>query len=169
MGHSVRLFAGPAGALLPFLGAAPGARAFALTPGADILVLPLTDDMHDALHARYGTGEWLSAGPRLSTGDLAFAAAASRGAVLAYLETDYSGGEGEQCAVLWRDGAEVLRPTRMSLEAARTRPPYLWPINAALRGLGLAAGAGQDEFSALGLAHFRSSQDILDSAVAVLP
>lgn len=168
MGHNVRLFAGPSGALAPFLVAAE-ARAFALTPGADTLVLPLTDELQDALHARYGTGEWLASGPRLSTGDLAFAAASSRGTALAFLETDYFGGTGGQCAVLWRDGTEVLRPTCMSHDAAATRPPYLWPINAALRGLGIAANAQQDEFTMLGLAHFRSNDDILQHAVAVLP
>ena len=168
MGHNVRLFVGPAGALMPFLATA-GGRAFALSPGAEMLVLPLTDELHDALHAAYGTGEWLATGPRLSTGDLAFAAAASRGTALVYLETDYFAGEGGQCAVLWRDGTEVLRPTCMGAEAARTRPANLWPINSALRGLGVTATLHDDEFSTLGLAHFRSNEAILEGAVPVLP
>lgn len=167
MGHNVRAFAGPIAALRPFLALARGARAYALTAAADTLVLPVTDDLHDTLHAVYGTGEWLTEGPRLSTGDMAFAATASRGTVLAYVETNYFGGEGEQSAMLWRDGSEVLRPTRMATATARTRPPYLWPVNVALRGLGITALAGQDEFTTFGLGHFRSVEDIMDHAVAM--
>lgn len=165
MGHRVSLFAGPIGALRAYLDIVGASCAFALTPGAELLVLPLTDDTLDALHEHYGTGEWLPSGPRLSTGDLAFAMDASRSSALAYLQTDYFGNAGEQCAILWRGGSEVLRPACMDAEIARTRPPAFWPINAALKGLGVVAPAGLDEFTAFGLGHFRTNESIIAGAV----
>ena len=167
MGHDVRLLAGPPGALRRYLDVLPGAAIYALTPGAAHLVLPLTDDIHDALHSVYGTGEWLAEGPRLSSGDLAFAIEASRGTALAYLETVYFGGAGEQSAMLWVGGGEILRPTRMTAAEARTRPPAFWPINVALKGLGVRAAPGADEFTTFGLGLFRSAEDIIGGAVPV--
>lgn len=167
MGHSVSLLAGSLGALRPYLQIVRGSCAYALTPGAQLLVLPLTEQVHDALHAAYGTGEWLPAGPRLSSRDLAFALDASRGTALAYLETDYFGGVGGQCAVLWVGGGEVLRPACMDAAVGRTRPPVFWPINAALKGLGVAAPSGLDEFTAFGLGNFRSNERIIAEAVPV--
>ena len=167
MGHNVRLFAGPLDAMRRYLDVLPGVSVYALTPGAEHLVLPLTDDIHDRLHSVHGTGEWLAEGPRLSSGDLAFALEASRGTALAYLETGYFGGAGEQSAMLWVGGGEILRPTRMSAEEARTRPAVFWPINVALKGLGVQAAPGLDEFTTFGLGGFRSAGDILERAVPI--
>lgn len=164
MGHRVRAFAGPLTALRPFVAAAPGARVFELFPGAPLPVLPLDEAVHEALHAAYGTGNWIEDGPLLSSSDLAFAAKASRGAALAYVETDYFGGAGRQCAVLWRDGAVVLKPTAMDADTGRNRPRSLWPINMALKGLGVVARGGGDEFTALGLDRWRHTEDIVAGA-----
>jgi hypothetical protein len=166
MGHRIRLFAGPLPALRPFLAAAATARIFALG-SADIVVFPLTDDVHDDLHAAYGTGNWLVDGPLLTTTDLAFAADASRGSGLAFLSTDFFGASGEQCAILWRDGGLALKPMRLSSELMQARSPSFWPINIALKGLGLLARPGEDEFTTFGLGRWRQTEDIVALAPEV--
>ncbi|KUO63865.1 MAG: hypothetical protein APF80_00565 [Alphaproteobacteria bacterium BRH_c36] len=170
MAHALRLFAGPLMAMRVFEQASPHARIFALRPASDLFVVPLDDAVQDDLHRLAGTGDWLEEGPRISTGDMAFAARASQGAAVAYLETHYSGGAGEQSAVLWKDGRLVLGPLTMALTAAR-RPRSLWPVNAALRGLGVRTEGPQfaDEFDAFGLGEYRSHDDIAADALFVPP
>lgn len=168
MGHRVRLFTGPLTALRPFLAASARARVFSLSPSSPFPVLPLDDDLHDALHAAYGTGDWLEAGAMLTSSDLAFAAQASRGAALAYVETNYFGGQGSQSAALWRDGALMLKPSEMANENSPSRPRSLWPINVALRTLGVVARPGSDEFEALGLAAWRQTDEILARASEIV-
>lgn len=164
MGHRLRLFTGPLKALRPFLAASVRARVFSLSPASPFPVLPLGDDLHDALHAVYGTGDWLETGAMLTSSDLAFAAQASRGAALAYVETNYFGGQGSQSAALWRDGVLILKPLEMTSEISRSRPRSLWPINIALKTLGVVARPGIDEFEALGLGAWRQTDDIFDRA-----
>ncbi|MBU1211081.1 MAG: hypothetical protein KJ587_07395 [Alphaproteobacteria bacterium] len=170
MAHALRLFAGPLMTMRVFEQASRYARIYALRPAGSMFVVPLDDDLQDDLHRLSGTGDWLDDGPRISTGDMAFAARASQGAAVAYLETAYFGGAGEQSAVLWKDGRLVLGPLTMALTAAR-RPRSLWPINAALRGLGVKTEGTQfaDEFDAIGLGEYRSHDDIAADALLVRP
>lgn len=159
--HRVRLFVGASAALAPFLSAMRWPRAFALTPGANFPVLVFDDEAQDALHLANGTGDWPEGvGHTLSTRDLAFAAAASRAAPLAYLETDYEGAEGTQAAALWFDGALTIAPIRIDTATALLRPPSVWPINAALRGLGFRAVPPDDEFTSFGLKRWSSNSEI---------
>lgn len=168
MGHSLRLFVGPAVALRIFEKASRNVRYYRLTPGADLLVVPLDDDLQDAIHDISGTGDWLEAGPRISTGDMDFAARASKGAAVAYVETEYFGGVGDQSAVLWKGGQLALGPLTMD-SASAGRPRSLWPINAVLRGLGIRIEPENafDEFEAFGLGLYRSHDDIADRAIPV--
>lgn len=173
MAHHLRLFAGPKTALRPFLDAVSGARIFALTPLAQLFVVPLTDPVHDALHAANGTGEWIDfdtreSSPRLTTTDMAFAASAARGSALVWLETYYDGGAGEQAACVWIDGALQMKP--VALRLGENRPWPLRPINQALRMLGVAPtglGPANDEFTSFGLAAYRSNDDILRRALEI--
>lgn len=162
MGHNISLFYGPLPPLRAIAAVSSLARVFALAPKAQFYALPLTEAVRDDVHARLGTGDWLENGPMLTSTDMALAARASRGAALAYVETDYSGGTGRQNAVLWRDGALVLQPAELAFET--TRPVSLWPINAVLRALGVVASAGSDEFEAAGLASWRSNDHIAEGA-----
>ena len=157
MGHSLRLLVGPEAALRPFLALLPEARLVEPVPGAPLLVLAIDDERHDTMHEAYGTGEWLDAGPRLTSTDMAFCAAASRGAALAYIEIEYFAGEASQSAVLWRDGQMVIPPATLDVATATRRPRALWPVNAALRGLGVVAQKDLDEFTTFGLDRWRSS------------
>jgi hypothetical protein len=163
--HSVRLFVGPMQSLRALQGEAPSARIFALHPLATLWVMPLDDHVHDSLHRRHGTGEWLGNGPSLTSVDLMIGARASTGSELAYLETNYAGPDGTQSAALWRDGRLILGP--ITLAAAVPRPARFWPINAALRGLGVVASPPQDEFIAFGLVPYRSHDAIYAQASEV--
>jgi hypothetical protein len=168
-GHSVRLLVGPMQPLLAVQAVAPTARIFALTPsrhaGASLWVSPLDEDVHDALHLRFGTGEWLKTGALLTTTDLVTLGRLSVGSAMAYIETAYTGAEGTQSAVVWRDGQVAMQP--VTLDAKVARPPQFWPINAALRALGLLAKPTEDEFTAFGLMGYRSHAMIAERAVEV--
>ncbi len=159
--HAVSLFAGPVDVLARFREVVPSAPIVWLTPGAAIAALPLTDAVHDALHRANGTGDWAETGPRLSSTDRAFARQLSVFGPIAYLETDQVGRVATQRAVLWIGGEISLGPAAMSAAQGAGRARHLWPINAALRGLGVRAGPDGDEFHVFGLESVRSNADIL--------
>lgn len=169
MAHNVRLLAGSARVLGAYTALHPMARMFALTSKANVLVLPLEDDLHDALHRIYGTGEWLDGPPLISTGDMAFAARASMAGPLAFLETSYFGGAGHQAAVVWKEGVLAMGPVSIKAADHERRPASLWPINAALRSLGVAAVEGDDEFQSFGLHFYRSNESIWSMAQQIRP
>jgi hypothetical protein len=94
----------------------------------------------------------------LRPSDVAFVSAASRNGPIAYIETEYFGGEGRQSAALWRDGALVMDLVTESSE--QTGDLAEAPINRALRQLGVVVGDHFDEFSAQGLDRYRFNSDI---------
>ena len=157
----MKLFVGPLLVLRPFLEVSDHAGIYALTPDASLFVVPYGDQLQDDIHGSNGTGEWLEEGPRLSTGDMTFAARASGTAKIGYLETEYFGGAGEQSGALWVGGQLVLGPLSLHMDGdGAGRPRSLWPINAVLRGLGVEAGGRMDEFDAFGLGNYRSNSAI---------
>lgn len=173
---AVSLFVGPAAALRPIVGIASSARIFALMPRTSLLVLPLCQEVRDQLHMAHGTGEWLTTEPGylgagLTTTDLAFAARASAGSALAWIATAPSpegDGRTHEGAAVWIDGAVAMRPTLMP--ASERRPRKLWPVNMALRSLGVDTGradAGTNESDVFGLARFQSNDAIRKRALAV--
>jgi hypothetical protein len=166
MGHQLALFVGSASALRPFRVVLEVLRAYSLTPASDIAVVAYDELLEDALHRRFGTGDWPEdQSLLLSTSVQAFAAECSLIAPLAYLQTHYEGSEGSQSAVLWQGGRAVVGPTTLDISgAARQRAPSLWPINVVLRALGVQASATEDEFSRFGLGQFRDHAGIQASA-----
>ena len=162
MSHHVRLFVSAPSALRPFLELSPAARLYTLTPDTDVAVLPYDEAVQDALHRRFGTGDWPEHQKlMLSTADQTFAAECSATAPLAYLETNYFGGIGMQSSAVWQLGRAAIAPTTMNSAAqGGQRPPTLWPINVALRALGVRASPAGDEFTAFGLVDFRSNEAI---------
>jgi hypothetical protein len=164
-GHSVRLLVGPMQPLRAVQAVAPMARIFALTPAASLWVLPLEEDVHDALHLHFGTGEWLKSGALLTTTDLVTFGRLSAGSEMAYVETAYVGAQGTQSAVVWRDGQVAMQP--VTLDAKIARPAQFWPINAALRALGVVTKPPEDEFTAFGLMGYRSHAMITERAAEV--
>ncbi len=161
MGHSVRIFAGASAALAPFRQIDPAVLFYTLTPASDLAVLPFDDDLQDRLHARFGTGDWPeNQSIRLSTTDQSFATDCSSAAPLAYIETDYFGGEGTQSAMLWQASQVLIGPITLDNAQRAQRQPALWPINVVLRTLGVRARPPMDEFATFGLANFRSNDDV---------
>lgn len=166
MSHHLHLFVGHQEVLRRYIELAPHLRLFRLTVAAELAVLAIDDDVLDALHKIYGTGEW-SDTLRLTSSDLAFAAETSKRGALAYVETDYFGGAGRQAAAVWTGGALALRPLAMTSEQGLARPAATWPINAALRLLGVTAPARSDAFEAFGLGQYRSVAEIATGAIPV--
>lgn len=167
MGHALRLFAGPLPVLRHYRRLDTRARIYALTPAPMHYVLPVDDDLHDAFHVSYGTGDWVESGPQLSSGDMAFAAKASRGGVLAYLETEFFGGIGTQGAAVWAGGVLVLGPLALEFGQQTRRPASMWPINAALKRIGVVPAAQRDAFETFGLGAYRSIDDVRSRALLV--
>jgi len=171
MTQSVRMFVGPKAGLRPYLGLVPTARVFALLPGASVFVLPLTEEVQEGLHRAYGTGEWLvdqaeAMQPLLTSTDARFAASASRRSAVAFIETDYEGERGVQAAATWIDGGVAQRLSILAAGSSRARA--LWPINSALRLLGVAVAGHADEFDAFGLSRYRTNEDVRARGIAVL-
>lgn len=167
---AIRLYVGTPPGLRPFLAASVSARAYALTPAARLFAIPVTDDVQDDIHRVWGTGTWLETGPRIASGDMTFAARASKEAPVGYLErVALDDGAIEDSAVLWTGGALRLGPLTMLRGAGRpARARSLWPINVVLRGLGQTAEGRPDEAEAFGLVeHYASEADLVAKAAAV--
>ena len=162
MAGNIRIFVGYPLALEPFCVLLSSARCYRLKPDADLAVLPFDDDLQDALHDRFGTGDWPeNQGVLLSTTDQAFAAECSQRAPLAYLQCD-DGAEGVfQSAAVWKAGQITIGPVSLDMSGpGARRPTPLRPINVALRALGVVAGSAVDEAAAFGLATYASNADI---------
>ena len=166
MAHEVALFVGSTMSLRPFVEVTPIARAYTLTPGADLAVLPFDEALETALQRRLGTGDW-PAGQALllSSAVQAYAAECSARAPLAYVETHYDEAGGQQSAVLWQDGRAMVGPATLDISGTgASRAPVLWPINVVLRALGVRATGTEDEFTAFGLLRFRDHAAIAAGA-----
>lgn len=72
--------------------------------------------------------------------------------ILAYVETEYHGGQGGQGAVVIQDGKEIMPPEWSESDT----------INRALRLLGVGSTNTEDEFLMLGLGMSRDNDDLLD-------
>lgn len=78
---------------------------------------------------------------------------------VAYVETDYFGGSGNQAAMLWERG-EVIGPPCQSRIGA---------INQILARMGVDKGDAADRFEALGLDRFRSNAEWIEAAQEGIP
>ncbi|MET9598772.1 hypothetical protein [Streptomyces sp. NPDC006459] len=122
--------------------------------GQGLSLMPMTNALFDSVAegGDVGTlGFW-----RLPGGFDETLAAWSAGGPVAYVEAEYFGGVGEQRAAVWNGGSLVLGP--LYLEEGEPFPPAGSPISQALRRLGVVAGAGEDEFSAVGLDRHRDGE-----------
>ena len=133
----------------------PAARSAPL--GQGLALMPLTGALVDSLAAGGADGttgpsgfEWLPGG---FDGRLAAWSAAGP---VACVEAEYFGGVGEQRAAVWDGGGLVLGP--LLAEEGEPFPADGSPVSQALRRLGVRAGAGEDEFSAVRLDRHRYSE-----------
>ena len=78
--------------------------------------------------------------------------------MIAYVETEYFGGAGNQAAVVYQNGQIVTGPTTGD-SGSRSE----WPINAAMRSLGVKRGDYVDEFAAIGFGLVRKNEDFKET------
>lgn len=118
-----------------------------------LFLLPMVDELYDALPNADSATEingdfhfkFLS--PKL----IATLTEASKEESVAYVETEYFGGLGDQGAIVAKEGRIAFGPTDGD-----------GSINSALRLIGVKKGLARDEFDAVGLDKFRSNEDWLD-------
>lgn len=167
MTHALKLFVAHARVLQRYQAIVPAARLYTLTAGATLAVLPLDDALHDALHKAYGTGEWIENSVALTLTDLAFATRVSDMGPLALIETGGGTDTFAECAALWIGGKQSFKSMWLDRATAGNRPRATWPINAALRGLGLHAMAGLDEFDTFGLGLYPTNETVAARALSL--
>ncbi|WP_406481961.1 hypothetical protein [Streptomyces sp. NBC_01615] len=75
---------------------------------------------------------------------------------VAYVESEYFGGVGEENVAVWRNGQLALGP----LHLVEGEPPSAegTPVCRALRELGALAGEREDEFTSVGLGEHRDTE-----------
>ncbi len=149
MSHSVQLIIGHAPATDRFLAAWPMARSAALLGGW--LAIPVDDALYDAISAAApdpspGNDAFDVAPPGL---EAALEAATREGGALAYVETDYFGGQGTQSGGAWIDGRNRASATARGHGS----------INSALQALGVQRSGADDEFDSIGLGRRRHTSD----------
>lgn len=143
MGHSVRLIIGRPDDVARLVQRWPQTRAVELLAGW--MAAPLTDALYDALTA------WRPNSAAVDAFDMAppgladaLNEASQEGGALAYVETEYFGGTGDQSGGAWRDGA------------MRVAERGHGSINVALHAIGVVDAAGMDAFDTIGLGRRRS-------------
>jgi hypothetical protein len=135
--------------------AAVGAR---LVPvGGGLMLVPLTSPLLVHVESQYpGRDVGPSRTCRMLTGALArFARRLSSTGPVAYIETDYFGGHGDQAATVFLRGQRVLRRPRAAIG----------PINDALALLGVATSPLGDAFDTVGLGRYRQTGSWLAEAI----
>ncbi len=153
--YSLCALLGDASTLKSRLGAASGSRVIELSAGLGMV--PLTESLlrdiqrgwRDSKGAEHIAGIFEFLTPAVEN----WARALSGGLAVAYIETEYFGGEGFERSAVFRDSNVILGP----LEGGGA-------VNRALRALGVAAQPGQEEFDAAGLGRHRSLEEWLSEA-----
>jgi hypothetical protein len=118
-----------------------------------LLLLPLTEAFYDALPS--ASDAFTSNGEFhfrfLDSKVVALLIDASKIGPVAYVETEYFGGDGDQGAIVAHEGKIVFGPAAGD-----------GSINAALRLIGAEKETSHDEFEAIGLGRFRSNEDWIE-------
>ncbi len=137
------------------LGSVPGTRVIDLEEGLGLV--PLSESLLREIQR-----EWQGSEESTHVADVFefltppvenWVRALSMGSAIAYMETEYFGGEGFERSAIFRDSNVVLGP----LDGAGA-------VNRALRALGIEAKPGQEEFDAVGLGRHRSLEEWLSEA-----
>ena len=149
MGHSIRGFVGRPGTLRAICARFPAAKlvhlddGFALVPGTDALLRAI--DAADPAGERMAhTIDFLFDHPVMLRALADFSVAGP----IAFVETDYFGGRGAQAATAFVDG-----------RVASSKEGDGWPINDALRAIGVVRAPDEDEFDTVCLCKFRTMDD----------
>jgi hypothetical protein len=118
--------------------------------------LPVTEEVDEETGGRTVAYEQFY---RLTDALARLGSAMSRGGAVAFVETDYFGGTGDQAAIAWKDGRIAFGPEKARMGA----------VSDALRRIGAAKGEARDEFEAVGLDRHRGNDDWMEQARAEAP
>lgn len=154
MGHIIQGMIGSQRALLPVQQRYGRSRVIELSYG--VCFLPVTEEFFDAIPDDGRSTEKIEANgfgflwlcPKL----IALLKDASGSESIAYIETEYFGGEGGQGALVAKDGQIVFGPSGDDQS-----------INTALRMIGVKHGDACDEFDTIELGRYRSNEDWLEN------
>lgn len=149
MGHSVTGFIASSETAALALVAEPRLRGFSLEQAA--VLFPLSNDLIDEIFPPSrdrGPAEFTYLSPPV----MEFLLALSVHGPIAYFETEYHGGTGDQVVVVFRGGQVAYGPRRGEIG----------PINEALRLLGIERLTQSDEFQAVGLWRHRFTEEWLE-------
>lgn len=171
MGHVINGFIAREKEMAELVGKYNAARVIPLAQG--FAFIPLTDELYDELIAGR---EFL---PDISDERFSYLSSKlfqigrefSKKTPVAYIETDYFGGTGFQCAVAWNDGDLQFGPALASNEEGfQTDSNHSHPINYALSDIGVQGylmldenEMPKDEFEELKLGKYRSNDDWIES------
>jgi hypothetical protein len=116
-------------------------------------LLELTEELRKQLDSTSEMGDPPDAWPfrRLSVAGGETIRAATVDLGVAYVEAEFFGGVGDQASIVWEDAATALGPVRLAEKGFDVVDRTMWPINQALRRLGVIRGRTADEFRAVGL------------------
>ena len=119
-------------------------------------LLPITEALAEELAVyQSGTKAALTEPiPGVSDGLHALAIEISHDSPVAYITTSYFGGRGGQDALLWNKGGLRFSPATPGYDQNWPNSP----ISQALRGIGVVAEDGMDEFDTVGLGKHRETQ-----------
>lgn len=155
MGHCLQAFLGSEALLGEIVQTRLTAIFIPLLQG--LAMIPVTEAVYDSLATIEERGSFdprfLFLSPKLNH----FGQTHSKNENLAYIETNYFGGVGNQGAIVWSKGRILFGPAvtgnRPDLQVDRLPAGA---INCALQILGVNKGDWLDEFEALGLGKYRS-------------
>ncbi|HEU4453449.1 MAG TPA: hypothetical protein VFR81_10325 [Longimicrobium sp.] len=155
MSHSISGFVARADVLRA--GTAHLRSAYVASLGQGFGFVPVTEEVDEETGGRTVAYEQFY---RLTDALARLGAAMSRGGgAVAYVETDYFGGTGEQAAIVWKDGRIYSGPEKSRIGA----------VSDALRRLGAEKGDAHDEFDAIGLSRHRHNDGWIEQAMAEAP
>jgi len=156
VGHCIHAFFGHPHVLADLAGTDRVALIVPLTP--EVAALPVVWPWLREAHPP--DGGLCAAGPflRLTAALEARAVRASHAGPVAYVETDYFGGIGEQRAIAWRNGAVCV-----AAAAAEGQ------VDRALAAIGVVRASGLDEWDTLGLIQYRHDETFYEKAGVPFP
>ena len=136
----------------------------------DFAMIPVTKELLDELEIEFADEiDTSSTAPSseefsyLMNGLHALLCEISRRTPVAYIETDYFGGDGSQSGAAYVDGSQVAASSDRKTPSDRDDKSS-WPINRALSYLGIRTTIFNDAFDKLDLRRFRMIDDALRAA-----
>jgi hypothetical protein len=148
VGYTLEAVIGAPDVLQPIVDRWPDAMIVPLASG--LALVPMTDELFDA--ATDGTTQDAPGFFKLPTGFDRELAGWSAAGPVAYVEAEFFGGVGSQCAALWEGGRLTLGPMAADEDG---------PISQVLARLGVSRDGQRDEFDTVGLDRHRHTEDWL--------